>query len=195
MDEIDAKLKGQVLTEDQAMALAIQEAKKGAGFVSPNPLVGCVILDRDGKFLSKGYHQVFGGAHAEVNAVQGLTDEQLRGAKLFVTLEPCAHEGKTPSCAKMLAKKPIAQVIYGLVDPNPLVSGQGAAILKQAGIAAEVFPHFQDELEEVCEVFLWNFRKQKVFISLKIDKTLSENNIITEDETDFFKKKALKLID
>ena len=101
-----------MLTPAEAMKLAISQALKAVGCVEPNPLVGCVVTDSNHGFLSCGYHQVYGGAHAEVNALVGLTERQLKGAHIYVTLEPCAHEGKTPSCAKMLAAKPIASVIY-----------------------------------------------------------------------------------
>ncbi|MFP5520042.1 MAG: bifunctional diaminohydroxyphosphoribosylaminopyrimidine deaminase/5-amino-6-(5-phosphoribosylamino)uracil reductase RibD [Bdellovibrionia bacterium] len=168
-----------MLDTAQAMELAIEEAYKGASFVSPNPLVGCVVLNAKGELLSKGYHQKYGEAHAEVNALKGLSTEELRGAHVIVTLEPCAHEGKTPSCAKALAKLPIQKVTYGLVDPNPLVAGQGAEILRQAGIVAEVFEwpgekgqKIREELELVCEAFLWNFREKKVFVALKIASSL-----------------------
>ncbi|MBS1969451.1 MAG: bifunctional diaminohydroxyphosphoribosylaminopyrimidine deaminase/5-amino-6-(5-phosphoribosylamino)uracil reductase RibD [Bdellovibrionales bacterium] len=164
------------LFPEQAMKMAIQEAYKGATRVSPNPLVGAVVLDAEGNFLASGHHEFYGGPHAEVNALKNLSIEQLRGATVYVTLEPCAHEGKTPSCAKMMAKLPIKKVVFGLVDPNPLVAGQGAAILQAAGIETEVFsdahPEFKNELEEVCEAFLWNFREKKVFVSLKIAQSL-----------------------
>src|SRR5438045_1249068 len=117
------------LTPKEAMQLAIAEGKKGAGFVSPNPLVGCVILNREFHLIGQGFHERVGEAHAEVQALRSVTDpRQLEGAHIFVTLEPCAHEGRTPSCAKALAKLPIASVTYGLVDPDPRVSGQGAVI-------------------------------------------------------------------
>lgn len=164
------------MSPQQAMKLAIQEAYKGATRVSPNPLVGAVVLDVEGNFLASGHHEFYGGPHAEVNALKNTPVESLRGATVYVTLEPCAHEGKTPSCAKMLAKFPIKKVVFGLVDPNPLVAGQGAAILHAAGIETEVFsdthPEFKTELEEVCEAFLWNFRHKRVFVSLKIAQSL-----------------------
>ena len=140
--------------------------------MSPNPQVGCVILDKDGQLLSKGYHHFYGGPHAEVEALADLTPAQLEGARVFVTLEPCAHEGKTPSCAKALAKLPLKEVIYGLVDPNPLVSGQGAQIIKNAGIKCTKYKKHQDDLEEVCEHFLMNFRSQRPFVSLKLASSL-----------------------
>lgn len=179
MDEIKLKAHsgtdpviGQPLTVREAMSWAIIEAYKGATRVSPNPPVGCVVLDSQGKFLSKGFHEYFGGPHAEVNAVQGLTEAQLQGAHVIVTLEPCAHQGKTPSCAQMLARKSIAKVTYGLEDPNPLVKGQGAEILRKKGIQVEIFAELKEELEEVCEIFLWNFRQKKVFVSLKLASSL-----------------------
>lgn len=163
---------GDQLTDGQAMQLAVQEAYRGLGFVSPNPLVGCVVLDASNKFIASGYHAKVGEGHAEVNAIKGLSNDVLRGAKVFVTLEPCAHQGKTPSCAKMLAKLPIQKVIFGLVDPNPLVAGQGAEIIRAAGIEVEEFKNFKEELEQVCEHFLWNFREKKPFVTLKVASSL-----------------------
>lgn len=172
--------RGTKLSHEQAMRLAISEAHKGATRVSPNPLVGSVVLDAQGGFLSSGYHEYFGGPHAEVNALKNLSKAELTGAQVFVTLEPCAHEGKTPSCAKMMAQLPLAKVTFGLIDPNPLVAGQGAEILRAAGITAEVFfSQIEREdreikilLEEACEAFLWNFRQKKIFVGLKMASSL-----------------------
>lgn len=172
--------RGTKLSSSQAMKLAISEASKGAPRVSPNPMVGAVVLDAQGGFLSCGYHEFYGGPHAEVNALKNLSSEELRGAHVFVTLEPCAHEGKTPSCAKTMAKLPLKKVTFGLIDPNPLVAGQGADILRAAGIEAEVFSSENAEedrdikikLEEACEAFLWNFREKKVFVALKMASSL-----------------------
>lgn len=172
--------RGVKLNQEQAMRLAICEAYKGAAHVSPNPLVGSVVLDAQGGFLSCGHHEFYGGPHAEVNALKSLSNEELAGAHVFVTLEPCAHEGKTPSCAKMMAQLPLGKVTFGLIDPNPLVAGQGAEILRQAGIMAEVFSsdnsqedrEIKIQLEEVCEAFLWNFREKKIFVGLKMASSL-----------------------
>lgn len=164
------------MTPEQSMRLAMSEAVKGATRVSPNPMVGAVVVDEEGNFLASGYHEFYGGPHAEVNALKNLAPEKLKKATVFVTLEPCAHQGKTPSCARMLAKLPLKKIVYGLVDPNPLVAGQGAEILHAAGISTEIFsethPEFKTELEEICEVFLWNFRQKRVFVSLKIAQSL-----------------------
>jgi len=162
-----------MITPLGAMKIAIEEAEKGLGFVAPNPPVGCVILDKNQQIIAKGYHQFFGGPHAEVEALNKIENtEQLRGATVYVTLEPCAHEGKTPSCAKALAKLPIAKVVYGLVDPNPLVAGQGIEILKAAGIEAEQSSFWLDELEDLAEIFLYNQQQKKTFVALKIATTL-----------------------
>jgi len=173
-------VRGTFLTPTQAMQLALDEAALGVTRVSPNPPVGAVVLDSQGGFLAAGHHEFYGGPHAEVNALKNLSTEDVRGAHVFVTLEPCAHQGKTPSCARMMARLPLAKVTYGLVDPNPLVAGQGAAILQEAGIEAALFTApdpVQDaaikiQLEEVCEAFLWNFRQKKVFVALKMATSL-----------------------
>lgn len=174
----------------QAMSLAIYVAYKGASQVAPNPLVGCVILDQNGYFLSKGYHEYYGGAHAEINAIKNLSAEQLSMCTVIVTLEPCAHVGKTGSCADALKDLPIKQVIYGVEDPNPLVSGKGAQILKQAGkdvflfsklttanvmAVLEVGGHLEtiaDELEILAENFFKNYRLKKPFVALKWAQSL-----------------------
>lgn len=164
---------GQHLTDEQAMELAIHVAKSGAPYVAPNPLVGCVILSAENKFLSAGYHARFGEAHAEVNALKNISEKDLMNSKVFVTLEPCAHEGKTGSCAKRLSQYKIKQVVYGLIDPNPLVAGQGAQILRDAGIAVEEYQgQLKDDLEDLAEVFLKNFREEKTFVALKMASSL-----------------------
>jgi diaminohydroxyphosphoribosylaminopyrimidine deaminase/5-amino-6-(5-phosphoribosylamino)uracil reductase len=164
---------GQYLTDDQAMVLAIQCARAGAPYVSPNPLVGCVVLNSKNELVSSGYHEKYGEAHAEINAIKNLTSNDLIDSKIFVTLEPCAHQGKTGSCAKKLSEYKIGKVIYGLVDPNPLVAGQGAQILKDADIPAEEYQgKFKQDLEDLAEVFLKNFRQKKTFVAMKVATSL-----------------------
>lgn len=170
---------GQAITSYEAMSWALAQASLGGGFVSPNPLVGCVIVDENHCFLSSGFHHLYGQAHAEVDAVQNLKNiSDLKNSTVYVTLEPCAHEGKTPSCAKMLAKHPIKKVIYGLKDPNPLVAGQGAQILIDQGISAVTYQDefrdssLQTSLHEICEVFLRNFSEKKIFVALKMASSL-----------------------
>ena len=173
MDEKIVFQKYQALSSEEAMRLAIQVAEEGAPFVSPNPLVGCVIVNRQHQFLASGFHARYGEAHAEVNALQKLTAEELVGSTFYVTLEPCAHQGKTPSCAKTLAQLNIKSVVYGLVDPNPLVQGTGALILQQAGIEAiEYQGPLKGDLEDLCEIFLTNFTHKKTFIAAKVAASL-----------------------
>ncbi len=172
-----------------AMIVAILEGYRGAVNVAPNPMVGCVILDKNGNFLSKGFHHFFGGPHAEIEAIKEIPVKALEGAHVIVTLEPCAHEGQTPSCAKTLAQMPIAKVTYGLKDPNPLVAGKGAAILKQAGkevsiYTPESFDHdLNTELEELAENFLLNYRERKAFVALKWAQSLDGKLAISSGES------------
>lgn len=119
------------------MQRALDLATLGMGQVSPNPMVGCVIV-KDGKVLGEGWHQKFGGLHAEPNAVSDVKDEaDIKGADVYVTLEPCSHFGKTPPCAELLVKHAPAKVIICNLDPNPLVSGRGISLLEKNGIGVE----------------------------------------------------------
>lgn len=114
------------------MIRALELAKKGIGYTNPNPLVGAVIV-KDSKIIGEGYHKVYGGHHAEVNAFLNAT-EDVKGATMYITLEPCSHYGKTPPCANTIVEKEISKVIIGLKDPNPIVAGKGIKILQDAGI-------------------------------------------------------------
>jgi diaminohydroxyphosphoribosylaminopyrimidine deaminase/5-amino-6-(5-phosphoribosylamino)uracil reductase len=120
------------LSDEYFLQLAIDLAGKGAGHVSPNPMVGCVIV-KNGKIIGTGYHQKFGGPHAEVMAVNQAT-ESVAGAVMYITLEPCDHFGKTPPCTDLIIKSKIRRVVIGTRDPNPLVSGRGVVRLREAGI-------------------------------------------------------------
>lgn len=133
--------------DSQMMARALQLARYGRGFVSPNPMVGAVITTPDGRILGEGWHRRYGGPHAEVNAVNAVNDRaDLRGATIYVSLEPCSHYGKTPPCAEMLVRCGFGRVVVGTVDPNPKVAGRGIAMLREAGIAVDV-----GVLREQCE--------------------------------------------
>ena len=122
--------------DEPMMRRALELAERGRGQVEPNPLVGAVLV-RDGKIVGEGWHQHFGGPHAEINALSA-AGEAARGSMLHVTLEPCCHQGKTPPCTDALIRAGIARVVAALVDPFPQVSGSGAAILRGAGIAVEL---------------------------------------------------------
>jgi diaminohydroxyphosphoribosylaminopyrimidine deaminase/5-amino-6-(5-phosphoribosylamino)uracil reductase len=114
------------------MRRAIELAERGRGYVEPNPLVGAVLV-KDGQVVGEGWHEKFGAAHAEVNAIRA-AGEQARGATLYVTLEPCCHHGKTPPCTDAVLAAGIARVFAALEDPFPQVAGQGAKILRDRGV-------------------------------------------------------------
>ncbi len=162
-----------IISGDQAMRFAMDVAVQGAPYVSPNPVVGCVVVNENHQFLAYGFHPKYGSEHAEINALNKLTELEIKNSTFYVTLEPCAHQGKTGSCAKKLATLPIKKVVYGLMDPNPLVSGQGAGILQQAGIIAEEYQgDLKNDLQSLCEIFLKNFTQKKVFIAAKVATSL-----------------------
>lgn len=165
---------GQRLSPDSAMKLAIQSAEKGVGFVSPNPPVGCVILDKDHRFLSSGYHQCYGKEHAEIIALNKVKKKELlTGAFVYVTLEPCAHFGKTPPCVETLVQYPLAQVIYGMKDPHPETNGKAIDKLHFKGIQTEPFSSdFQREIQRLYEAFSFNMLKHRPWVALKVAVTL-----------------------
>ncbi|MGY6742556.1 MAG: bifunctional diaminohydroxyphosphoribosylaminopyrimidine deaminase/5-amino-6-(5-phosphoribosylamino)uracil reductase RibD [Cecembia sp.] len=156
--------------QEKFMLRAIELAELGRGKVSPNPMVGCVIVHEE-QIIGEGYHQVYGGPHAEPNAIQNVIHpERLKEATAYVSLEPCAHWGKTPPCANLLVEKRLKKVVIGAVDSNPLVGGKGIQILRDAGIKVET-----GVLEE--QVRLQNVRfftfmeKKRPYIILKWAKT------------------------
>lgn len=124
-------------TDEDAMRLAIQLARQGFGSVEPNPMVGSVIVGQSRELIASGYHERFGKAHAEINAIRA-AGEKTRGAELYVTLEPCSHFGKTPPCADAVIAAGFKRVIIGCQDPAPHVSGRGIQRLKEAGFEVVV---------------------------------------------------------
>lgn len=132
------------MNDQEYMRRAIALAQKGAGWTNPNPLVGAVIV-KDQRIIGEGYHQRCGELHAERNALSALT-ESAQGATLYVTLEPCCHYGRTPPCTEAILAHRIARVVIGSRDPNPLVSGKGAQLLRERGVIVE-----QDFLREECD--------------------------------------------
>jgi diaminohydroxyphosphoribosylaminopyrimidine deaminase/5-amino-6-(5-phosphoribosylamino)uracil reductase len=123
-------------SDEKFMKLALSLAEKGRGYVNPNPLVGAVIV-KDGKVIGEGYHTAFGKPHAEIEAINSAT-EDIKGATMYVTLEPCCHQGKTPPCTEAIIKNQLARVVVATTDPNPLVSGSGIEKLKQSNIEITV---------------------------------------------------------
>ena len=122
--------------DEKYMALALELAEKGRGKVEPNPMVGAVLV-KNGEIVGSGYHQAFGGAHAEIYAIhEGGTN--CRGATLYISMEPCAHYGKTAPCVDAIIKAGIKKVVMAVIDPNPITSGKGIQKLKGAGIEVMV---------------------------------------------------------
>ena len=119
-------------TDAHYLKLALKEAKRGRYTTSPNPAVGCVIV-RDGEILGQGFHHAAGQPHAEIMALRDAGDD-VSGACVYVTLEPCCHYGRTPPCAKALIEAGVKRVVIGSRDPNPKVAGGGIAMLQEAGI-------------------------------------------------------------
>lgn len=152
------------------MQKCIDLAKLGEGKVSPNPLVGAVVLDKEGFVAGEGYHKKYGEAHAEVNAINQAGDKA-KGGTLIVNLEPCSHFGKTPPCADLIIKRGIKKLIVGMVDPNPAVSGKGIKKCREAGIEVEV-GLLEDKCKELNEIFIVNQIEKRPFIAMKIATTI-----------------------
>lgn len=152
------------------MQRALQLASYGLGTVSPNPMVGCVIVHQD-RIIAEGYHKFYGGPHAEVEAIQQVKyKEILPECTVYVSLEPCAHQGKTPPCAPMLASHKVPEVIVASVDVNPLVSGKGIGILQEAGIQVKT-GLLQQEADQLNKRFNTFFIKKRPYIILKWAQT------------------------
>lgn len=164
---------------DKYMKKCIELAKGGEGQTSPNPLVGCVVLDKDGNEISTGFHHKYGENHAERDALLKLTKGEEKGGTLIVNLEPCSHHGKTPPCADLIIERGLKRVVIGMQDVNPIVAGNGIKKLKDAGI--EVVEHvLEDECKILNEVFIKNMTQKKVFIAIKTATTL-DGKIATQN--------------
>ncbi len=147
---------------------ALDLARKGEGYVSPNPMVGCVIVSKEGERIGAGFHEKYGESHAEVNAVKSIKDKkELKGATIYVTLEPCAHFGKTPPCSTMLAELPISRVVVAHQDPNKNVNGAGLSEIRNAGIQVDVGV-MKEESEKLNEFFIHHQTYGRPFITLKV---------------------------
>lgn len=157
-------------TDELFMLRALELAQNGVGFVSPNPRVGCVIV-HDGKIIGEGWHQRYGGPHAEVNAVASVADKNLLSeATLYVNLEPCSHFGKTPPCADLLIQHRVKKVVIANVDTNPLVGGKGIEKMRHAGIEIATGV-LEKEGRALNKRFFTLIEKQRPYIILKWAQT------------------------
>jgi diaminohydroxyphosphoribosylaminopyrimidine deaminase/5-amino-6-(5-phosphoribosylamino)uracil reductase len=150
----------------------IELAEKGKGHVSPNPLVGCVIV-KNGKVIAEGYHKQFGSHHAEVNAINAAMSKRvnLKGAVLYVNLEPCVHYGKTPPCVDKIIEQKISEVVIGSKDPNPRVSGKGINKLKKNKIKV-TSGVLESECLELNKFYIKHMKKGFPYITLKAAQTI-----------------------
>lgn len=152
------------------MKKCISLALKGSGKTLPNPMVGAFVLDEYDNVAGFGYHKYYGANHAEVEAIQ-MAGSRTKNGTLIVNLEPCSHYGKTPPCVDLIIKSRIKKVVIGMLDPNPIVSGNGVKKLEEAGIEV-----VKDVLKEKCELlnaaFIKNMTKNKVFVAIKTATTL-----------------------
>ena len=155
--------------EEKYMRRALQLARLGEGLVSPNPMVGAVIVASDGRIIGEGYHHRYGGPHAEVCAIRSVRDADrnlLSDSTIYVTLEPCSHYGKTPPCSRLIIDTDIPRVVVGSPDPFPEVSGRGIRMLREAGVEV-----VENLLREECDAlnvrFLTAHRLGRPWIQLK----------------------------
>lgn len=163
-----------VIDDRILMRRCVSLADRGYGRVHPNPLVGCVVV-KDGEIVGEGHHREYGAPHAEVEALT-MAGKRAKGGTLYVNLEPCAHHGKTPPCAVAIVQAGVAEVIIGVKDPNPLVSGKGISLLKRAGIRVRTSV-LKEESETLNERFLWYHRKGRPFVGLKWAQSIDGRSI------------------
>ena len=154
---------------DLLMKKCIELAKQAQGETSPNPLVGCIVLNDIGEIISTGYHKKYGENHAERDALLKLHDA--KNCTLIVNLEPCSHYGKTPPCADLIIEKGVKRVVYGMKDVNPIVAGNGLKKLIDAGIEV-IGPILEDECRKLNEIFIKNQVEHKTFVALKTATTI-----------------------
>lgn len=157
------------MSDETFMKRALELARRGLGRVSPNPMVGAVIV-KNGRIIAEGYHRRYGEAHAEINAINA-APAILKDTTLYVTLEPCHHHGKTPPCVERVISSAFSRVVVGMVDPNPLVSGKSIAAMKAHGIGTTVGV-MEKACRELNETFIKYMETGLPFVTLKFAQTL-----------------------
>jgi len=151
------------------MNLAMRLALKGLSRTSPNPMVGALLV-KDGRIIGRGYHEKAGSAHAEIIALDE-AGRKAKGATLYVTLEPCAHFGRTPPCVDSIIRSGVKEVIVGMVDPNPLNNGKGIEILRKQGMKVRV-GFLEDKLRRMNESFVKYITRKMPFVTVKVAQSL-----------------------
>lgn len=160
------------MTKEEYMAHALKLAEQGRGRTSPNPVVGAVIV-KNGTIIGEGWHKKCGENHAEINAFENAAarGQDVSGADMYVTLEPCSHYGKTPPCAKAIIENKIKNVYVGLLDPNPLVAGRGIHMMQEAGIQVQT-GILEEECRRINKIFLKYITAKRPFVVMKTAMTL-----------------------
>lgn len=159
------------MTDFEYMQMAVTAAKKAEWRTWQNPRVGAVIV-KDDQVLAVGYHHEFGDNHAEIDAYNQIADpSEVIGATIYVTLEPCAHQGKRPSCAKQMLKWGLARVVIGQIDPNPLVSGKGITYLREGGVQVDIWP--TPISESFNPAFHYYFTHQLPYVTVKVAQSIN----------------------
>lgn len=160
-----------MINYETLMQKCFELAQKGQSQVSPNPLVGCVVLDKNENIISTGYHHKYGENHAERDALLKLKNGEEKGGTLIVNLEPCSHYGKTPPCVDLIIERGIKKVVIAMKDVNPIVAGNGIKKLQENNI--EVIENILiEQAEELNEIFIKNMTKNESFIAIKTAATL-----------------------
>jgi diaminohydroxyphosphoribosylaminopyrimidine deaminase/5-amino-6-(5-phosphoribosylamino)uracil reductase len=185
---------------EKLMKKCISLGKKGIGNVSPNPMVGCVVLDKHNNIISTGYHHKYGENHAERDALLKLHNGEEKGGVLVVNLEPCSHFGKTPPCTNLIIERGVKTVVIGCRDKNPKVNG--IKQLKDAGINV-ITGVLEDDCKKLNEVFFTNFEENRTFVALKTATTLDgkiststgDSKWITSDKSRNYVRKLRKMYD
>lgn len=157
------------MEDKDLMALALSLAERGRGWTSPNPMVGAVIV-KEGQIIGQGWHRRCGGPHAEREALMDCVQSP-SGATLYVTLEPCCHQGRQPPCTDAILEAGISRVVVGSMDPNPLVAGKGAAILRAHGVQVETGV-LQAECDALDPAFFHYIRTKRPYVTMKYAMTL-----------------------
>ncbi|MGO9139123.1 MAG: bifunctional diaminohydroxyphosphoribosylaminopyrimidine deaminase/5-amino-6-(5-phosphoribosylamino)uracil reductase RibD [Syntrophales bacterium] len=157
------------MTDEFYMKRALSLARRGEAWVSPNPMVGAVIVKK-GRIIGEGYHQKFGGNHAEINAINDIS-EPIKGATIYINLEPCTHQGKTPPCIERIVAAKPARVVIGTPDANPVVTGKGIETLKRHGIKTTV-GILEEPCKELNERFFKFMRTGIPFVTLKFAQSI-----------------------
>ena len=184
---------------EKLMKKCIQLAKKGEGNTAPNPIVGCIILNKNNEIISTGYHHKYGKNHAERDALLKLKNGEEKDGTLIVNLEPCSHYGKTPPCADLIIERKLKKVVIGCKDNNPKVNGGGIKKLKDANIEI-VTGVLEKECKELNKIFFTNIEEKRTFVALKTATTIDgkiathngDSKWITSNKSRLYGKKLRK---